>query len=90
QDDLRGPVNLTAPNPVTIEEYAQALGQALNRPVFLPTPTLALDVILGREMVREMLLGGQRVLPARLLASGFAFRHPDLDAALHDVLAEAA
>jgi NAD dependent epimerase/dehydratase family enzyme len=58
--------------------------------VFLPTPTVALDLILGREMVREMLLGGQRVLPEKLLASGFVFRHPDLDAALHDVLAEAA
>ncbi|MGH9280340.1 MAG: TIGR01777 family oxidoreductase, partial [Acidimicrobiales bacterium] len=85
-DELRGPVNLTAPNPVTVGEYAAALGRALHRPTFLPTPTFALDVLLGREMTREMLLGGQRVLPARLQGAGFTFRHPDLDEALVDVL----
>ena len=86
-DTLRGAVNLTAPNPVRIEEYASALARVLHRPALLPTPTVALDAILGREMTREMLLGGQRVLPARLQATGFKFRHPDLDAALSKALA---
>jgi NAD dependent epimerase/dehydratase family enzyme len=65
------------------------VGRALHRPALLPVPTLALDVILGREMAQEMLLGGQRVLPQKLLESGFTFRHPDLDLALRDALAAA-
>lgn len=85
-DDLRGPVNLTSPNPSTVADYTSALGRALHRPTVLPTPTWGLDLLLGREMTREMLLGGQRVLPARLLAAGFTFGHPDLDEALGDVL----
>ena len=89
-EELTGPVNLTAPNPVTMQDYASALGRALHRPAVVPTPTLALDVILGREMVQEMLLGGQRVVPAKLQASGFTYRHPDLDGALRDALAPAA
>lgn len=85
-DAVRGPVNVTSPNPVTIGDYAAAIGRALHRPALLPTPTLALNVILGRDMTREMLLGSLRVLPARLRAAGFTFRHPDLDEALADVL----
>jgi uncharacterized protein (TIGR01777 family) len=81
-DGLRGPVNLTAPEPVTVAEYTKAVGRALLRPAVLPTPTLALDLILGREMVREMMLGGQRVLPAKLEARGYQFRHRRLDDAL--------
>jgi uncharacterized protein (TIGR01777 family) len=88
-EELRGPVNVTAPHPVTVQEYVAAVGRALHRPALLPVPTLALDVILGREMAQEMLLGGQRVLPQKLLESGFTFRHPDLDLALRDALAAA-
>jgi uncharacterized protein (TIGR01777 family) len=84
--ELRGPVNLTAPNPVRYGDYAQALGKALGRPAVLPTPALALQLLLGREMVREMLLSGQRVLPAKLQASGYQHRHPELDGALADLL----
>ncbi|MGH9227070.1 MAG: TIGR01777 family oxidoreductase [Acidimicrobiales bacterium] len=86
-DNLSGPVNATAPNPVTVADYADALGKALHRPTVLPTPTLALKAILGSELVREMMLGGQRVLPAKLQASGYAFRHPDLAGALADAVA---
>lgn len=85
-ENLKGPINATAPNPVTVGEYAQALGRALHRPVFLPTPTLALYALLGKQLTREMLLAGQRVLPARLQAAGFQFRHPQLDGALADLL----
>ncbi len=81
---LRGPVNLTSPNPVRVADYARALGRAVRRPAVLPTPTLALYAILGRELTREMMLAGQRVLPTRLEASGFTFRHPDIDEALAD------
>jgi uncharacterized protein len=82
--DLRGPLNATSPHPVRVADYARALGRALKRPAVLPTPTLALYAILGRQLVQEMMLAGQRVLPARLLASGYAFRHPEIDEALAD------
>ena len=90
RDDLRGPFNVTAPYPVRFEEYVKALGRALGRPTVIPTPTLGLDLLLGREMVREMLLGGQRVLPAKLQASGFKHRHPRMEGALADLLTRAA
>lgn len=90
RDDVRGPVNVTAPYPVRFEEYAKALGRALGRPAVIPTPTLALELMLGRELVREMLLGGQRVLPARLLASGYRHRHPRLEGALAELFTRAA
>ena len=78
-ESLSGPVNLTAPNPVTSAEYARTLGRVLHRPTVLPIPTPVLQLKLGRELVAEMLLGGQRVLPAALEASGYAFRHPHLE-----------
>lgn len=81
-ESLAGPVNLTAPNPVTAAEFARALGRALHRPTLLPIPTLALRAILGKELVSEMLLGGRRVLPAALQVSGYAFAHPHLEGAL--------
>jgi uncharacterized protein (TIGR01777 family) len=85
-DELTGPVNATSPNPVRVADYAKAFGRAVHRPTVLPTPTVALYAIVGKEMAREMLLGGQRVRPARLQASGYEFRRPDLDEALADVL----
>jgi len=81
-ESVRGPVNLSAPNPVTNAEFTKALGRALRRPAVVPVPTFALDVILGRQLVREMLLSGQRVLPAVLQAHGYQFQHPRLEAAL--------
>lgn len=86
-ETLNGPVNVTAPGPVRVGDYAKAIGRALGRPAVLPTPTLALHAIVGRDMTREMLLGSLRVVPKRLQHAGFTFRHPDLDEALADVLA---
>jgi len=85
-DGLGGPVNVTSPRPVTNAEFTATLGRVLRRPTVLPVPTPALQVLFGREMVEEMMLGGQRVLPAALDASGFAFAHPDLDGALRHLL----
>lgn len=82
RDSLAGPVNLTAPNPVTSAEYAKILGRVLHRPTVLLIPTPVLQVRLGRQLVSEMLLGGQRVLPAALESSGYVFGHPRLEAAL--------
>jgi hypothetical protein len=75
-----GAYNATAPNPVRNREFAQALGHALRRPAVLPMPAFALRLLLG-EMA-EMLLTGQRVLPARASAEGFRFKYPDLPSAL--------
>jgi uncharacterized protein len=82
---VRGPVNLTAPNPVPNAVFARALGRALRRPALLPAPAAALKVILG-EMAGPLLFFSQRVVPAKALAGGFRFAHPDLDEALVDLL----
>jgi hypothetical protein len=82
-----GPINLTAPNPVTNAELSHALGRVLKRPAVLPVPALALKLLYG-EMA-QIVITGQRVLPARLGQLGYRFRHPELDAALRDVLSSA-
>jgi uncharacterized protein (TIGR01777 family) len=84
---LRGPLNLTSPEPVTNATFTVALGTAVHRPAVVRVPAAVLRVALGREMAQEMLLGGQRALPAALEASGFQFVHPDLTGALRAVLA---
>lgn len=78
---LRGPVNATAPAPVTSAEFGQALGAVLGRPAVLPLPALAVRTLFG-EMGEALLLGGARVLPRSLLASGFEFLCPTLPEAL--------
>jgi uncharacterized protein (TIGR01777 family) len=79
-----GPVNLTAPRPVTNGELSSALGHVLGRPAVLPVPGLAVKLLYG-EMA-EIVTGGQRALPARLTALGYDFRHTEIEAALADVL----
>ena len=81
---VNGPLNATAPNPVTNREFATTLGRVLHRPAFLPTPALALRLALG-EMADALLLGGQRVLPAKAQALGFTFRYPLLEPALRSI-----
>ena len=85
EESLRGPVNATAPNPVTNTEFVQAFGRALRRPVFQRVPRAPLVWALG-DLARELLFGGQRVLPAKALDSGFEFRYPELDEALRYAL----
>ena len=85
---IEGPVNLTAPTPVTNAVFTKALGRALKRPTIIPIPLMPLKVLYGEEMVKEMLLSGANVLPAKLLDTGFTFRHPNIGAALTAVLAE--
>jgi uncharacterized protein (TIGR01777 family) len=86
-DDLRGPVNLTAPSPVTNREFAATLGTVLRRPTVLPTPLLPLRLRYGRELVEHLLLVSQRVVPGRLTGSGFTFTHPSLESAIRAELA---
>jgi hypothetical protein len=82
---VSGPVNATAPHPVTNAEFAKTLGQVLGRPAFLPVPGVAMKLLLG-EMAEEVLLNGQRVVPHRAQELGFHFRFPFLSGALHDLL----
>jgi uncharacterized protein (TIGR01777 family) len=83
---IEGPVNLTAPHPVTNAEYTAALGRALHRPAVLSAPPLAVKVLLGPEMASEMLLASQRVEPGVLERTGYQWRHPTLDDALRSEL----
>ena len=76
--DLHGPVNVTAPAPVTNAEFTKALGKALHRPAFLAVPEAALRLVMGRQMANEMVLSGARVLPTRLEAAGYRFLRPTL------------
>ena len=77
---LRGPVNTTAPNPVTNAEFTQALARAVHRPAIFPVPALALKLVFGE--MSQVLLDSQRVMPAAAQAAGFSFRYPELAAAL--------
>jgi uncharacterized protein (TIGR01777 family) len=87
-ESLRGAVNVTAPSPVTNREFTATLGRVLRRPTVLPVPAFALRLALG-AMADALLLSGARVEPRRLLASGFQFRHPELEGALRHVLGKA-
>ena len=79
-----GPINLTAPNPVTNTDLSRTLGRVLRRPAVLPVPALALKTLYG-EMA-QIVITGQRAVPTRLQQLGYDFRHPDLEPALRDVL----
>lgn len=79
---LAGPVNVTAPAPVTNREFAKALGKTLGRPAVVTVPGFALRMAFGAEGA-AMLQSGQRVVPARLVASGFQFRYAEITPALH-------
>ncbi len=80
-EDVCGVVNATAPAPVRNAEFVAELSAALNRPAVLATPALPLEFALG-DFARELMLGGQRVLPAKVTASGFRFLHPSIREAL--------
>ena len=86
REDAEGPYNACAPQPVRNRDFVQELGQALHRPALMPVPGFALRLLLGE--MSGLLLGGQRVVPRRLLDAGFGFRFPELRDALADVLRE--
>jgi hypothetical protein len=86
-ETLRGPVNATAPNPVTNAEFTRILGAALHRPTPLSVPASVLSVVLGQERSRELVLASQRALPALLERSGYVFRHSALAVAMPGLLA---
>ncbi|MFH9708953.1 TIGR01777 family oxidoreductase [Streptomyces luteogriseus] len=83
-DGLSGPFNITAPNPVTNREITAAMGRVLHRPTLFPVPASVLRTVLG-EMAGDV-LGSARVLPARLLESGFRFAFPEIEGAIRAAL----
>lgn len=87
-ESMCGPVNCTAPNPVTNREFAKSLGRALSRPAFLWLPGPVLRLAFG-EMANDALLASTKVLPKKLLDSGFVFDHPDLIPTLRFLLGRA-
>ncbi|HEX9007295.1 MAG TPA: DUF1731 domain-containing protein, partial [Bacteroidota bacterium] len=81
---LQGPVNLVAPETVTMRAFARALGRALHRPVWSAVPSFVLRAVLG-EMA-DTVLDSERLVPAALQQAGYRFRYPDLASALQQIL----
>ncbi|MCA1066224.1 TIGR01777 family oxidoreductase [Rossellomorea sp. AcN35-11] len=82
-DSISGPVNVTAPSPVTMKEFGKTLGAVLGRPHWIPVPSFALKVAMGEMSV--LVLEGQKVLPSVLSEQGFSFEYPELKSALIDL-----
>jgi len=84
-DSIHGPVNMVAPKPVTNAEFTKTLASVLSRPAIFPMPAFAVKLAFG-EMGETVLLGSQRVEPAKLIASGYQFRFSDLRVSLENLL----
>lgn len=82
--EISGSVNICAPNPVRNNDLAKALGKVLHRPSFMPAPGFMIKLVLGE--FGSVILEGQRVIPKRLLESGFVFQYPDIDKALKSIV----
>lgn len=85
-ESIVGPINVTAPEPVTNRDFTHALGRVLHRPTVLPLPAPALRLVFGRDRANETLLVSQRAVPERLRAAGFEFRDPSIEPALRRLL----
>ncbi len=86
--NVSGPVNLTAPAPVTQAEFTKTLAKVLKRPSLLPVPTFGPKLLLGSELADALLFTGQKVLPTVLEKDGFSFAHRDLESALRSLLSK--
>ena len=84
--EVSGPVNLTAPHPVTNAEFTRVLGRVLGRPTLLPVPSFGPKLLLGSELAEQLLFTSARVLPEALTTAGYQFRTPDLEGALREEL----
>lgn len=83
QQDMRGPINATAPNPVTNDAFGRALGKAMRRPHYMPVPAWLMKLVFGE--LSMLLLEGQKVMPKRLVEHGFQFKYPTIEAALEQL-----
>ncbi len=84
-ENVRGAINVTAPNPVTNHTFTKTLGEVLNRPTFIPIPEFGVKFMFG-EMGETLLLGGSRVIPKKLEDLGFKFKYPELKEAIKKAL----
>jgi uncharacterized protein (TIGR01777 family) len=84
-ESVSGPVNFTAPNPVTNLEFTKVLGKVLQRPVVFPVPSFAAKLVFG-EMADALLLSSQKVNPSKLMTANYEFAYPDLESALRQLL----
>jgi uncharacterized protein (TIGR01777 family) len=84
-EELDGPVNLVAPDPITNYEFTKTMGRVLNRPTIFPAPAFVLKIAIG-EMADALLLSSTRVVPKELVKSGYQFRCPTVESALRHVL----
>ena len=85
---VTGPVNTTAPDPVTHAEFIAALGRALRRPTAIPIPKWVVKLVLGGELADALVLEGQRAIPTVLTATGFEWEFTDVEEALRDALSD--
>lgn len=85
-DEMKGPINAVAPHPVRMGEFTKALGRALHRPAFFPVPAFVLKIALGESS--QLLLDGQKVVPAVAERLGFNFLFPQVDVALNNLVAQ--
>lgn len=86
KQNLKGPFNIVAPQCVSQRILAETIGKVMHRPAKLTTPTFALELLLGKEMTKELLLEGIHVDPKRLIDSGFHFQFPNIEALLRHVV----
>jgi uncharacterized protein (TIGR01777 family) len=84
--EISGPVNVCSPNPIRNKDFAKALGKALHRPSFIPAPGFMVKLVLGE--FGSVILEGQRVIPRRLIESGFVFQYPDIHKALQGIVGQ--
>jgi NAD dependent epimerase/dehydratase family enzyme len=86
EEDVSGPVNLTAPNPVTNAEFTRTLGRVLKRPTLVPIPKFGPSILYGKELIEALVFESTRVDPAVLRTRGFSFDYPGLEVALRALL----
>jgi NAD dependent epimerase/dehydratase family enzyme len=86
ESDVKGPINLTAPNPVTNQEFTSALARAMHRPALFPAPAIALKIALGG--FSSEILGSKKVIPQALTEAGFEWDYPHITSALAALVQE--
>ncbi len=83
-EDIKGPVNLCAPNPIRNRDFANTMGHVLRRPAIMPAPSFMIRLVMGE--FGDLMLFSQRAMPEKLLSCGFTFNHPEVEGAIRDIV----